>query len=235
MSRRKTKRKSLQDNHLQLTDVFPITSNQKAFFKKYDNDDKSQVLLGCPGTGKTFMAMYKAFEELQESGNNYSKIVIVRSAVPTRQIGFLPGNPAEKAAIYELPYKAICNELFGRADAYEILKKHDTVEFMTTSFIRGTTLNNCIIIIEEVQNMTAHEADSAITRAGEDSKVIICGDVLQRDLSNYAEKNIESFIHVLENMPEVFDFTYLDHDDVVRSGLVGDYLKAKHKLYPKGY
>lgn len=234
MNRRKGKRKSLQDNHLQLSNIFPMTGNQQIFFDQYDNG-KSQVLLGFPGTGKTFMALYKAFEDLQENSNKYNKILIVRSAVPTRNLGFLPGNAAEKSLIYEAPYKSICTELFGRADAYEILKKHDTLEFMTTSFIRGLTLDRCIIILDEFQNMTAHEADSVITRAGIDTKILLCGDILQRDIDKPSEKTIHLLINVLEQMKNDFDFTYFDENDIVRSDLVGSYIKAKYKLYPDGF
>ena len=162
MARRKTK-KLLSDTNLLLEDIQPITSNQTLFFENYTSN-KSQVLLGYPGTGKTFMALYKALEEMNEPLSEYHRVVIVRSAVPTRDVGFLPGTLAEKGEVYELLYKAICSELFNRGDAYEILKKHKNIEFITTSFIRGLTLDKSIIIVDEFQNMTAHEADSVLTR-----------------------------------------------------------------------
>lgn len=234
MPKRRTRKNNLIENNLTLTDISPITKNQEIFFKNYESD-KSQLLLGCPGTGKTFMAMYKALEELTSPNSDYRKIIIVRSAVPTRDVGFLPGNAAEKGEVYELPYKAICSELFGRSDAYEILKKHKTIEFMTTSFIRGLTLDNCIVIADEIQNMSAHEADSILTRVGKFCKILFCGDILQRDLNKPGERNIEVFLNVIQHMKDSFDFTYFTEDDVVRSDMVGNYLKAKHKLYPKGY
>lgn len=221
-------------NHLSLVDVAPITDNQTAFFEKYKSD-KSQVMLGYPGTGKTFMALYKAFEDLNNPLTDYQRIVIVRSAVPTRDVGFLPGTLAEKGEVYELPYKSICTELFERGDAYDILKKHRTIEFITTSFIRGLTLDRSIIIVDEFQNMTAHEADSVITRVGNFSKILLCGDILQRDLTKGSEKNIEELLYVLRRMENTFDFTEFGEDDIVRSGLVGDYIKMKHRVYPDGY
>lgn len=221
-------------NHLSLVDVAPITDNQTAFFEKYKSD-KSQVMLGYPGTGKTFMALYKAFEDLNNPLTDYQRIVIVRSAVPTRDVGFLPGTLAEKGEVYELPYKSICTELFERGDAYDILKKHRTIEFITTSFIRGLTLDRSIIIVDEFQNMTAHEADSVITRVGNFSKILLCGDILQRDLTKGSEKNIEKLLNVLRRMENTFDFTEFGEDDIVRSGLVGDYIKMKHRVYPDGY
>lgn len=221
-------------NHLSLVDIAPITDNQTAFFEKYKSD-KSQVMLGYPGTGKTFMALYKAFEDLNNPLTDYQRIVIVRSAVPTRDVGFLPGTLAEKGEVYELPYKSICTELFERGDAYDILKKHRTIEFITTSFIRGLTLDRSIIIVDEFQNMTAHEADSVITRVGNFSKILLCGDILQRDLTKGSEKNIEELLYVLRRMENTFDFTEFGEDDIVRSGLVGDYIKMKHRVFPGGY
>lgn len=231
---KKTKKPLLSDNHLSLIDISPMTDTQKEFFTKY-KDDKSQVLLGYPGTGKTFMALYKAFEEINDPKSEYHRIVIVRSAVPTRDVGFLPGTLAEKGEVYELPYKSICTELFGRGDAYDILKKHRNIEFITTSFIRGLTLDRSIIIVDEFQNMTAHEADSVITRVGNWSKIMLCGDILQRDLTKGSERNIESVLNVLRKMDNIFDFTEFGENDIVRSGLVGDYIRMKHKVYPNGY
>lgn len=218
---------------LSLGKVEPLTDNQEKFFSNYGLD-KNQLLLGYSGTGKTYMALYKAFEDIALM-NGYKRIVIVRSAVPTRDIGFLKGTEAEKGAVYELPYKKICSELFGRDDAYEILTKHDVLRFMLTSFIRGLTLDNSLIIVDEVQNLTAHECDSIITRVGRNSKILFCGDVLQRDFTKQSEKNIEKFLRVVQNIPECFEFNYFDENDIVRSGLVAKYIKAKHKMYGEGF
>lgn len=235
MARRKVNKNAINDNNLKLDDqVSPLTDNQALFFENYKSD-KSQLLLGYSGTGKTFMALHKAFEEIQKGDTEYKRVVIVRSAVPTRDIGFLKGTEAEKGAVYELPYKKVCSELFGRDDAYEVLTKHDGIRFMLTSFIRGLTLDNSIVIVDEFQNMTAHEADSVLTRIGRNSKVIFCGDILQRDFTKSSEKNIESFLQVIEKMPHRFDFNYFNEDDIVRSGLVADYIKAKHKLFKGGF
>lgn len=231
---KKLKKPPVGDGNLRLVDVNPITPNHAQFFKNYEGG-KSQMLMGYPGTGKTFLALYKAFEEIADAASEYYRIVIVRSAVPTRDVGFLPGTLAEKGEVYELPYKSICTELFGRADAYEILKKHRTIEFITTSFIRGLTLDRAIIICDEFQNMTAHEADSVITRGSDFSKIMFCGDILQRDLSKHSEKNIESFLRVVKELPDDFDFNYFGEDDIVRGGLVANYIKKKHKIFPDGY
>ena len=232
MAKRKAKN-AFNDNNLVLKDISPLTDNQADFFENYKSD-KNQLLLGYSGTGKTYMACYQAFKEIM-AGSDYKRVVIVRSAVPTRDIGFLKGDEAEKGAVYELPYFKVCSELFGRDDAYGILCKHDGIRFMLTSFIRGLTIDNSIVIVDEFQNMTAHEADSVLTRVGHNSKLVICGDILQRDFTKHSEKNIEKFLQVVESMPNRFDFNYFDADDVVRSGLVGDYIKTKHAKFPKGF
>jgi phosphate starvation-inducible PhoH-like protein len=234
MSRQRKAKNAFNDNNLTLLDIEPLTIKQEEFFNNY-RSDKSQMLLGYSGTGKTFMALHQAFKEIMEGKTEYKRVVIVRSAVPTRDIGFLKGTEAEKGAVYELPYKKVCSELFGRDDAYEILTKHDGIRFMLTSFIRGLTLDNSIVIVDEFQNMTAHEADSVLTRVGNNSKIVICGDILQRDFTKNSEKNIEKFLTVLERMDNYFDFNYFEEDDIVRSGLVASYIKAKHKVYPKGF
>lgn len=228
----KKQRNKVTSNNMQVKEFNALTASQQLFFDNYA-EGKHQVLLGYSGTGKTFMAMLKAFEDL-EKGGEYKKIVIVRSAVPTRDIGFLKGSEAEKGAVYEIPYKSICCDLFGRGDAYEVLSKHGSIQFMLTSFIRGITLDNCIIIVDELQNLTAHEADSVLTRLGKHSKIIMCGDILQRDFTKFSEKNIESFMKIIERM-DCFDINFFGENDVVRSGVVGEYIRKKHKLFPKGF
>lgn len=230
---RKSSKNVVSAINLVLKDVSPLTSNQERFFENYKSD-KSQLLLGYSGTGKTYVALNRAFEEISR-GSEYKRVVVVRSAVPTRDIGFLKGTEAEKGAVYELPYKKVCSELFGRDDAYEVLSKHDVMRFMLTSFIRGLTLDNSIVIVDEFQNMTAHEADSILTRIGRNSKIIFCGDILQRDFTKSSEKDIEKFLSVVETLDKSFDFNYFTEEDIVRSGLVKDYIRAKHKMFKLGF
>lgn len=234
MSRRKDKRSPLKTNHLVIKEISPLTDNQEVFFNNFVSD-KSQVLLGYAGCGKTYLALFKALEEINDTTTPYKRLVIVRSAVPSRDLGAMPGTLEQKTEMYELPYRAICNELFGRGDAYELLKKQKVIEFISTSYIRGITLDDTIVIADEIQNMTAHEAESVLTRIGINSKIILCGDIMQRDITKYSEKNIELFLNTIENMTDDFDFVHFNEDDVVRSGLVGAYIKTKHKIYPNGY
>jgi phosphate starvation-inducible protein PhoH len=218
----------MNKQHLELQTFDALTEAQGNFFANYGSG-KSQVLFGSAGTGKTFMSLYMAFSEILNSKLNYRRIVIVRSAVATRDIGHLPGTLEEKQAVYEIPYVGICNELFNRGDAYGLMKKNGIVDFMLTSYVRGITLDETIVLVDEFQNMTAHEADSIITRLGKGSKIIFCGDTCQTDFTRNNEKDIQLFIDVLNRIPQHFNMNEFVSDDIVRSGIVKDYIKAKEK------
>lgn len=217
MSRR---RKTLAGANLDLQEIEPLTKNQVIAFES----NKNLMLHGVAGTGKTFISCYLAFDDMVK--NIYERLVIIRSAVPTRDIGFLPGNEKEKASVYEEPYKDICIELFQRGDAYEILKTKGLVHFMTTSFIRGVTLRNATIMIDECQNMTFHELDSIITRIGQGCRVIFCGDFRQADLQR---NGLKDFVRILKAMEE-FEFVDFEIKDIVRSEFVKQYIIAKTDL-----
>jgi phosphate starvation-inducible PhoH-like protein len=231
---RKKKRGTLDNSNLVLKDIKPKTGNQAKFFDNYESG-LSQVLLGYPGTGKTFLALYKAFEDINKAGSEFNKVVIVRSAVPSRDLGHLPGTEAEKVAAYELPYKMICTELFGRGDAYEVLKKHGTIEFMSTSYMRGITIDRAVIIADEIQNYTSSEADTVLTRGSDLSKIIFCGDILQRDITKYSEKDIEKFLKIITSMDEDFDIIQFGLWDIIRGGLCGNYIRKKFQFFPNGF
>lgn len=208
----------------------PLTENQRCTFKSFA-EDKNLMLHGIAGTGKSFMAMYLSLKQiLNDPECVYKKVVIVRSVVPTRDMGFLPGNNKEKTKVYEAPYYAICNELFGRGDAYDYLKNKNLVEFISTSFIRGITLNDCIVIVDEMQNATLHELDSVITRIGHNCKVIFCGDFRQSDFTREHERNgLTDFMRVVKSMRS-FDLVEFDANDIVRSALVKEYIILKDKM-----
>jgi|TARA_Y100000114_G_scaffold134062_1_gene133906 phosphate starvation-inducible protein PhoH len=212
--------KTLAGANLDLQEIEPLTKNQLVAFES----DKNMVLHGVAGTGKTFISCYLAFDDMIKG--SYEKLVLIRSAVPTRDIGFLPGNEKEKASVYEEPYKDICIELFQRGDAYQILKTKGLVHFMTTSFIRGVTLRNATIIIDECQNMSFHELDSIITRVGQECRIIFCGDFRQADLQ---KNGLRDFIRILKAM-ECFDIIDFEINDIVRSNFVKEYIIAKEQL-----
>ena len=216
----KRQSKTLAGASLTLHEIEPLTRNQVKAFES----SKNLILHGLAGTGKTFISSYLAYDDM--SKGIYDKLVIIRSAVPTRDMGFLPGTEKEKASVYEEPYKDIANELFQRGDAYGIMKQKKLVEFMTTSFIRGITLRDAVIIIDECQNMSFHELDSIITRMGENCRVIFCGDFRQADLK---QNGMKDFMQILKRM-ELFDFIDFQVEDIVRSDFVKSYIIAKNEL-----
>lgn len=212
-----------------LKHIEPLTQNQKFSFEAYNNG-KNLMLHGIAGTGKSFISMYLALNQILGENSQYKKLVIVRSVVPTRDMGFLPGNSKEKAKVYEAPYYAICTELFGRSDSYEYLKSKNLVEFISTSFIRGITLNDCIIVVDEIANMTLHELDSVITRVGKNCRIVFCGDFRQSDFTKEHEKNgLIDFMRIIERMKS-FTFIDFNEQDIVRSSMVKDYIIQKDKL-----
>ena len=216
-----------QQTNLEIRQIDPITDTQISAYDAYE-DESNLFLHGWAGTGKTFISLYLALTSV--FNRDYRKVYIVRSAVPTRDVGFLPGNLAEKAAVYEAPYVSVCTELFNRGDAYEILKRRDYVEFVTTSFVRGITLDNCVVFVDEIQNMSGHELDSIITRAGKNCRFIFSGDVTQSDFTRNSEKDgLKWFMKIIKRM-HCFEFIEFKLSDVVRSDMVKDYLIAKDEI-----
>ena len=218
-----------------LVNIEPITENQKILFNSY-NESKNIIAYGAAGTGKTFVTLYNALRDVLDENTPYEKIYIVRSLVATREIGFLPGDHEDKSDIYQVPYKHMVKYMFQMSsDAdfemlYGNLKAQDTIKFWSTSFLRGTTLDRSIIIVDEFQNLNFHELDSIITRVGEDSKIFFCGDASQTDLQKTNEKNgIVDFMKIIRSMPS-FDVIEFGIDDIVRSGIVKEYLIAKFEI-----
>lgn len=215
--------------NFKLKHIEPLTENQKVVFNAFEQG-KNLMLHGIAGTGKSFLSMYLSLRQILNETNQYKKLVIVRSVVPTRDMGFLPGNNKEKTKVYEAPYYAICTELFGRSDSYEYLKSRNLIEFISTSFIRGITLNDCIIIVDEMANCTLHELDSVITRIGKNCKIIFCGDFRQSDFNKEHERNgLKDFMKIVQKM-KYFHFVDFNENDIVRSHLVKDYIIQKHRL-----
>ena len=218
-----------------LLDIEPITDNQKKLFDSYA-DGKHLVAYGTAGTGKTFISLYNALADILDETTPYERIYLVRSLVSTREIGFLPGDHEDKADIYQIPYKNMVKYMFQMpTDAdfemlYGNLKAQESIKFWSTSFIRGTTLDNAIVIVDEFQNLNFHELDSIITRIGENSRIIFCGDASQSDLVKTNDRNgIHDFLNILRKMPS-FDIIEFGINDIVRSGLVKEYIIAKLEI-----
>jgi phosphate starvation-inducible protein PhoH len=222
------------DKGFNIKEVTAKTPNQTETMEAYA-DGYHLMLHGVAGTGKTFLSLFLGLKDVL--GGKYQKLVIVRSVVPSRDMGFLPGSVEEKSAIYEAPYGAICSELFGRGDAYQILKTKGFVEFVTTSFIRGITLNNCIIVVDEFQNMGFPELDTIITRMGKNCRIIFSGDIEQSDLLRpHDQSGLPAFMEIIDEIwdddePDLsFVSVEFDSEDIVRSGIVRSYIEAKSNL-----
>ena len=229
-TRQMKRKKALGSEYL--LDIDPLTDNQRKLYDAYA-EGKHLVAYGCAGTGKTFITLYNALREVLDERTPYEKIYLVRSLVATREIGFLPGSYEDKSDIYQIPYKNMVKYMFQMpSDAdfemlYGNLKSQETIKFWSTSFLRGTTLDNSIVIVDEFQNCTAHELDSIITRVGENSKIMFCGDATQSDLQKSNDRNgIVDFMNILRKMPSI-DIIEFSVDDIVRSGLVKEYILAK--------
>ena len=218
-----------------MRDIEPLTPNQQALFDAY-KQDKNLVAYGCAGTGKTFITLYNALRDVLDETTPYEKIYIVRSLVATREIGFLPGDHEDKSSLYQIPYKHMVKYMFEmptEADfhmLYGNLKTQGTLDFWSTSFIRGTTFDKTIVIVDEYQNLNYHELDSIMTRVGSQSKIMFCGDATQSDLIRTNERNgIIDFMMILRLMPSV-DIIEFGVEDIVRSGLVKEYILAKMEV-----
>ena len=219
---------SEQNPGITIKQISPITPNQQVTFNHYYNG-KNLFLYGTAGTGKSFVSLALALGQALDS-DIHSKVYILRSIVPSRDIGFLPGNQKEKMRVYEQPYYAICTELFGRSDAYDVLKNKDKIEFVSTSYLRGMTFNNCIMVVDECQNMTAQELNTVMTRVGVNCKIIICGDLRQTDLCKGKEMSgTADFIKIIKKMNS-FEFVEFQPEDIVRSRLVKQYIMIRNEL-----
>ena len=228
-------KKNKEINHNNLVTIKSITDNQKVVFDSWKKD-KNQFLFGAAGTGKTFISLYLALRDVMDLKKPYDKVVLVRSLIPTREIGFLPGDEEDKGLLYQVPYQNMVQFMFEMPNEqqfntlYDRLKGQGTLFFLSTSFLRGLTFDNTIIIVDECQNLNFHELDTIITRVGQDSKIVFCGDFDQTDLVKQNERNgLHDFLRILEEMDE-FNCTEFTIGDIVRSGFVRSYLINKIKL-----
>lgn len=210
----------------QLITIDPITKNQEKVWNSWKEGD-NLALLGTAGTGKTFIALYLALEEVMDKSSPFEKVQIIRSVVPTREVGYLPGTLEDKLDAFTGPYRAATYELFNDPKAYDKLVHNNYVDFTSTSYIRGATYNSCIILVDECQNLNFHELDSVITRIGHATKIIFCGDYHQSDFKQEKDKEgINKFMSIIENMKS-FSVINFGWEDIVRSDFVRDYIMTK--------
>ena len=227
--------KQKEITYSQLNEIKPVTDSQKVVFDSW-KQGLNQFLFGCAGTGKTFVSLYLALSEVLKNDTPYDKVVMVRSLIPTREIGFLPGDEEDKAALYQVPYSNMMQFMFEQPNEqafeslYNRIKSQGSLYFLSTSFLSGLTFDNTIIIVDECQNLNFHELDTIITRVGQDSKIFFCGDFSQSDLTKMHERNgLMDFLQILQEMEE-FNCVEFNIGDIVRSGFVRNYLIQKTKL-----
>ena len=216
-----------------MVDVKGITKNQTEVIKEYKKG-KCLFLYGSAGTGKTFITLYHALKEVLDPKTQYQRVYVVRSLMPTREIGFLPGDEEDKSALYQVPYDNMVRFMFKMPTEdqfdflYDRLRQQGSLMFLSTSFLRGITLDNAIIFVDECQNLIFHELDTIMTRVGQDSKIMFCGDFDQSDLSKEREREgLGNFMKIINEMKEFYSCEF-DIGDIVRSGLVRSYIVQKY-------
>jgi len=221
--------------NMECREIVPKNDRQHAVYDAFE-EGQNLIMTGFPGTGKSFLALFLALTDIFDSSSDecsrYRKVVIVRSAVPSRDMGFMPGTEKEKMAMYEQPYISIVNDLFGRRDAYNLLTKQEIIEFTSTSFLRGNTIDNAIVIVDEFQNMTASELHTVVTRIGDNSRLILCGDIQQTDLTQ-EKSGFKTMMEIFSSIKSVSMINFLQ-EDIVRSGFVREYIIAKERVEGRG-
>lgn len=227
MPKRRKHGEQTLDQSFRLKKIAPMTDSQSDVFDAY-YENFNLFLFGCAGTGKTYISLYLSLKEVLNPNSPFRKVFVIRSTVPSRDMGFMPGKLADKIAVYEAPYVTMLNDLFGRGDAYQVAVQKGVFEVISTSFLRGMTFENCIVIADEIENCTFQELDTVITRIGNNTKLIMCGDIEQTDLikSKYDVSGFPQFMKILDGMSS-FEFVEFQAEDIVRSGLVKEYILQK--------
>lgn len=229
------KQRQMQDEHkfierLAINGVEPITDTQDLVFDEFSGADRNMLIYGCAGTGKSFLAIYRALKAVIIE-KTHRKVVIIRSPVQTRDVGFLPGKTDEKMAAFETTYGTIVNDIFDNPAAYTILKQNGLVEFSSTAFLRGMTYDDCVVVVDECQSMNFHELSTVITRVGDNTKIYFCGDFEQDDLikNKYDQSGLGKFLSIVQKMASFAVFE-MGEDDIVRSGVVREFIIAKRQV-----
>lgn len=226
---------SFKKENLQLKKIKPLTDTQRHAFECYE-EGKNLLLLGSPGTGKTYISLFLALQAVLEKKQN--KIILVRSATPSKNVGFLPGTLAEKTQILEEPFKVIVNDLLERGDGYNLTKTKKIIEFHPTSYIRGLTFDDAVIVVDETQNLEWNELYAIMTRLGKNTRIFFCGDYQQSDLKNNSwakpKEDILKFARVIENMEEFASLNF-NHSDIIRSEIVKNFIISCSKIHPDGF
>lgn len=227
MARKNKNYQQVQQQSLHLKEVYPKTHAQEQFFEAFYNG-YHPIATGTAGSGKSFISIYLGLEAIFDTQSPYRKLMICRSAVSSRDLGYLPGTVDEKISIFKRPYVSIVNELLGRDDAFEILEKRGYIEFCSTSFLRGTTINDTIIFLDEIQNLSSVELHTVVTRIGRDSALVLAGDFMQNDL-NHGESGLREFCEIAKRVKD-FKIIAFQEKDIVRNSFIRDYIIAKNAV-----
>ncbi|MET7364624.1 MULTISPECIES: PhoH family protein [unclassified Streptomyces] len=205
--------------------IRPKTLNQKRYV---DAIDKHTIVFGIgpAGTGKTYLAMAKAVQALQSK--QVSRIILTRPAVEAgERLGFLPGTLFDKIDPYLRPLYDALHDMLD-PDSIPRLMAAGTIEVAPLAYMRGRTLNDAFIILDEAQNTSAEQMKMFLTRLGFDSKIVVTGDVTQVDLPTGTKSGLRQVQEILEGVPDVH-FSRLTSQDVVRHKLVGRIVDAYEK------
>ena len=202
--------------------IRPKTANQKRYVDAID-ENTITFGIGPAGTGKTYLAMAKAVAALQAKKVN--RIILTRPAVEAgEKLGFLPGTLTEKIDPYLRPLFDALHDMID-PDSIPRLMQSGVIEVAPLAFMRGRTLNDSFIILDEAQNTTPEQMKMFLTRLGFGSKMVITGDVTQVDLPNGAKSGLRIIRDILGNIDDI-SFSELTAEDVVRHRLIGDIVKA---------
>ncbi len=221
-------------SHRDIRSFRALTQSQAEGLRGWAEGD-NVAFLGTAGTGKTLLASYCASSAVFNPDTEQDHIVIVRSAVQSRDLGFLPGTLIEKLAEYEQPYRDAFKDLFGRDATYDDMKAAKRITFLSTSFLRGVTFDNAVIILEEAQNMTFREIYTVMTRVGHRSRVIVTGDTRQCDFGERSRETsgLHKFGRIAKELGN-FAVVEFNRHDIVRSGFVKSWICATED-YERSY
>jgi len=206
--------------------IRPKTANQKHYVDAIE-DNTITFGIGPAGTGKTYLAMAKAVAALQAKKVN--RIVLTRPAVEAGEsLGFLPGTLSEKIDPYLRPLFDALHDMID-VDSIPRLIQTGVIEVAPLAYMRGRTLNDSFIILDEAQNTTPEQMKMFLTRLGFGSKMVVTGDVTQIDLPNGAKSGLRVITDILQDIDDIA-FMELTAEDVVRHRLIGDIVKAYEKF-----
>ena len=222
---RKTKNKLPEKNAKLVQNFSPKNNKQQAFM---DLIDSKEVILatGIPGSGKTFVALAKSLSLL---GNFYKQLILVKSVttIPGEALGFLPGSELDKMDPFIMSFTWNIDKICGEGSAKELIRK-GIIKVLPLAYIRGLSIDNSIVILDETQNLDSHTFKSAITRIGDNSKYIFLGDTEQIDRRKPDESCLRKVMDIFKDSKIVGTIEFTD-EDCVRNPIIPEILSDLKK------